>query len=398
VSGEIVMITREKIRELAQFHTNGDDGWALSFYFEPHTPQNKSHREETILAKDLVRKALREAEKNSKNGSTRADLNRILELAENLHGNQARARAVFACGGRNFWREFDLPSQLPGTQLFVNRQFHLKPLALLLGAQPRLWVVLADRQKARFFDLWLEDLKEREGMFRTPPARQGRSDGYAGYDGGHAQRRIQDEALHHFKAVAEHLSAAFEKGMFEKLIIGCHDTSWHELEAQLHPYVKQRLLGHFPVDLSRVTNEQIREQASRILRESLDQRCKELAKEAISQAKSNARGVTGLRRVLKSLELGEVQTLLIGDKFSHLAVECTNCGHLDAHMIKQCPVCGHETREIEDVTEAIIPAAIRRDIELFYVKDDPEFDRAGNIAALLRFRADQSRGGMLAAS
>lgn len=385
-------ITREDIHELAQFHTQGSEGWALSFYFEPRTPQNKSHREETILAKDLVRKALRDAEKNSKNGSTRADLNRILELAENLHGNQARARAVFACGSRNFWREFDLPPQLVGTQLFVNRQFHLKPLAVLLGAQPRLWVALVDRQKARFFDLRLDELKEREGMFRTLPARQGRGDGYAGYDGGHAQRRVNDEAMHHFKGVAEHLSAALEKGMFEKLIVGCHDTSWHELENQLHPYVKQRLLGRFSAEVSRMTNEQIREQAGRILRASLDQRCNELAREAISQAKGNARGVTGLRRVLRSLELGEVQTLLIGDKFSHLAVECTNCGHLDAHMVRQCPACGHRTRELEDVTEAIISAAIRRDIELFYVKDDPEFDRAGNIAALLRFRADQSKG------
>jgi len=389
------MISREDIRELAQFHTNVNEGSALSFYFEPRTPQNKSHREETILAKDLVRKALREADKNGKNGSTRADLNRILELAENLHGNQARARAVFACGSRNFWRQFDLPSQLTETQLFVNRQFHLKPLALLLGAQPRLWVALVDRQKARFFDLRLDELKEREGMSRTPAVRQGRS---AGYDGGHAQRRVNDEAMHHFKSVAEHLSAALEKGLYEKLIIGCHDTSWHEFESQLHPYVKQRLLGHFPADLSRITNDQIREQAGRILRESLDQRCKELAREAISQAKSNARGVTGLRRVLKSLELGEVQTLLIGDKFSHLAVECADCGHLDAHMVRQCPLCGHETRELEDITEAMIPAAILRDVELFYVEDDPEFDRAGNIAALLRFRADQSKGGMLAAS
>ena len=389
------MITREDIRELAQFHTNGDEGAALSFYFEPRTPQNRSHREETILAKDLVRKALREADKNSKNGSTRADLNRILELAENLHGNQARARAVFACGSRNFWREFDLPSQLPGTQLFVNRQFHLKPLALLLGAQPRLWVALVDRQKARFFDLRLDELKERESMSRTPAVRQGRSDAYAG---GRLERRINDEAMHHFKSVAEHLSAALEKGLYEKLIIGCHETYWHELESQLHPYVKQRLLGHFPADLSRITNEQIREQAGRILRESLDLRCKELAREAISQAKSNARGVTGLRRVLKSLELGEVQTLLIGDKFSHLAVECTNCGHLDAHTVRECPVCGHATREVEDVTDAMISAAILRDVELFYVKDDPEFDRAGNIAALLRFRADQSKGSMLAAS
>ncbi len=391
-------ITREDIRELAQFQTQGEQGWALSFYFEPSTPQNKSHREEIILAKDLVRKALREAEKNSKNGSTRADLNRILELAEDLHGNQARARAVFACGSRNFWREFDLPSQLPGTQLFVNRKFHLKPLAVLLGAQPRLWVALVDRQKARFFDLRLDELKERDGMFRTLPTRQGRGDGYAGYEGGHSQRRISDEALHHFKGVAEHLSAALEKGIFEKLIIGCHDSTWHELEAQLHPYVKKRLVGRFAADVSRMTNEQIREQASRILRESLEQRCNDLAREAISQAKSNSRGVTGLRRVLKSLELGEVQTLLMGDKFFHPAVECTGCGHLDAHMVRQCAACGLETRELEDVTDAIIHTAIQRDIELFYVKDDAEFDRAGNIAALLRFRADQSKGSSLRAA
>ena len=48
--------------------------------------------------------------------------------------------------------------------------------------------------------------------------------------------------------------------------------------------------------------------------------------------------------------------------------------------------------------DAIIPIAIRRDIELFYVKDDPEFDGAGNIAALLRFRADQGKGRSLPAA
>jgi len=393
------MITREDIRELAQFQANGDESCALSFYFEPRTPQNKSHREEAIQAKDLVRKALREAEKSGKNGCARADLNRILELAEGLHGNQARANAVFACGSRNFWREFDLPSQLPGTQLFVNRRFHLKPLAVLLGAQPRLWVALVDRQKARFFDLRLDELKESEGLFRTLPVRQGRGDGYAGYEGGHAQRRVNDEALHHFKDVAEHLSQAFEKGAFEKLIIGCQETTWRELESQLHPYVKQRLLGRFPADIAKMTTDQVREQATRVLKDSLDERRHGLAREVLNQAKSNSRGVTGLRRVLRSLELGEVQTLLIGDSFVHPAVECTSCGHLDPHMVGSCAACGRETREIEDVGDAVIPIAIRRDIELLYVKDDPEFDSAGNIAALLRFRADQSKGsGMRAAS
>jgi peptide subunit release factor 1 (eRF1) len=392
------MITREDIRELAQFKSENGQACALSFYFEPRTPQNRSHRDEAILVKDVVRNAQREAEKNGKNGCARADLDRILSLAENLHGNQARAKAVFACSQRNFWREFDLPPQLPGTQLFINRQFHLKPLAHLLGAQPRLWAAVVDRQKARFFDLRLDELKEREGLFRTPPVRQGRSDGFAGYDGGHSQRRVDDEALHHFKDVAEYLKNASEAGIFDKLIIGCHDTIWHEFEAHLHPYVKQRLLGHFSADVTKLNNEQIREQASRILRESLDHRRRELVREVLDQAKSNNRGVTGLRRVLRSLELGEVQTLMIGDNFQHAAVECPQCGHLDAHVVRNCPACGHETHELQDVSDAIIPIAIRRDLEFFYIRDDPEFDRAGNIAALLRFRTDQSKGNIVQAA
>jgi peptide subunit release factor 1 (eRF1) len=392
------MITREDIRELAQVRTQPEQGCAISFYFEPRTPQDKSHREEAILAKDLVRKAMRDAQQHGGDGCARADLDRILELAERLHGNQARAKVVFACGSRNFWREFDLPSQLPGTQLFVNRQFHLKPLAQLLGAQPRLWVALVDRQKARFFDLRLDELTEREGLFRTPAVRQGSSDGYAGYEGGHAQRRAHDEALHHFKDVAEHLREAGEQGRFEKLIVGCHDTNWRELESQLHPYLRKRLLGRFSADVTKMTSEQIREHAGRLLQKNLDERRHEMVREVLNQAKSNSRGVTGVRRVLRSIELGEVQTLLIGENFAHAAVECTGCGHLDAHIVQHCPACGRETRAFEDVCDALIPIAIRRDIELFYVKDDAEFEGAGNIAALLRFRADQSKTGTVQAA
>jgi len=142
----------------------------------------------------------------------------------------------------------------------------------------------------------------------------------------------------------------------------------------------------------------VREQATHILRQSLEQHRHDLVNEVLSQAKSNAHGVTGLRRVLRSLETGEVQTLLIAESYSARAVECGSCGHLDAHMVRYCPLCGRGTRELEDVCEAILPAAIRRGIDLFFVKDEPELDHVGNIAALLRFRADQSKGGLAAAS
>src|SRR4029077_16873569 len=124
----------------------------------------------------------------------------------------------------NFWREFDLPAQLPGTQVFVNKRFHLKPLAMLLGAQPKICVAIVDRQRARFFDLRLDELQERDELFRALPRRRG--DGYGGYDGGHAERHVANEAMHHLKTVADRLKAEAEKGAFEKLVVGCHDTNW----------------------------------------------------------------------------------------------------------------------------------------------------------------------------
>lgn len=386
------MITREDIRELAQFQPEREDVCVLSFYFQPPTPQNRSHKGEAILAKDLVKQALREAEKNGKNNCARSDLDRILEIAGRLHGNQARAKAIFACGAKNYWREFDLPPQLARTQLFVNRRFHLQPLAALLGAQPAVCVVLVDRQRGRFFELRLDELRERDGLFRALPRK--RSDGYAGYDAGHTERRVANEAMHHFKAVAQRLAEELEKGVWEKLVIGCHETNWPEFEPHLHPYVRQRLLGRFSADVAAIRDEAVREHADRILRESKEQRCKGLLQETLNHARGNGRGVTGLRRVLRSLELGEVQTLFLGENYNPHAVECSNCGHLDSHMVASCVVCGQPTRELEDVCDALIPLAIRQDVELFYV-NDPDLDRGGNIAALLRFRADQSRSGQV---
>lgn len=385
-------ITREQIRELAEFQD--DKSCAVSFYFQPSTPRNKAHKEDTILIKDLVREALRSLESKGPEGNekerkdcTRADMERILRLASELRSNGTHGKAVFACSAQNFWREYEVPASLPGTQLFVDRHFHLKPIASLLGASPLLGVVLVDRHRARIFDLRLGELTEREDLFH-PLARRGRSDGYAGYDGGHAQRRMEDETRQHFKNVAEALKDLLEKGVFEKWILACQDAHRSLLEPLLHSYVSQALIGRFHADLGRATRDKIRSHAQPIAERWQSDRRRDLVSQALSQARSNARGVTGLRRVLRSLELGEVQTLLLGENLQAHAVECSGCGHIDAHLISFCPACGRATQEIVDVGEAILPWVIRRDIETFYVKDDPEFDKVGNIAALLRYRSE----------
>src|SRR5271156_5229122 len=216
------MITREQINELAQFEDQAS--CALSFYFQPTPPRNKAHKEEAILTKDLAREAMRQLETRTNSSSAgdsnnkskdkfepaRADLDRIVRLSQDLRGARPRAKAVFACGAQGFWREYDLPAQLSGTQLVVNRHFHLKPLAQLLGAFPSLGIVLIDRHRARLFDLRLGELSERMDFFHAL-SRRGRGDGFGGYDAGHIERRVADEARQHFKFIAEFIKDALGK-------------------------------------------------------------------------------------------------------------------------------------------------------------------------------------------
>jgi peptide chain release factor subunit 1 len=270
-------------------------------------------------------------------------------------------------------------------------------LAALFGAQPTLCVAVIDRQRARFFDLRLDDLREGASMVHLL-SRSGASYGYNGYEAGHAERRVSEEALQHFKAVSERLRTDFERGAWERLIVGCQDVNWPDFESHLHPYVKQRLIGRFSADVASVSNEEIRERANSVLEKWINERAVSKASEAIDLAKANGRGVTGLRRVLLALEEGEVQSLFLSENYTAHAVECPHCGHLDAHIVPSCGACGHTTRELADVCDAIIPIAIRRDIELFYIKDVDDLDRAGNIAALLRFRSDQSMTGKMVAA
>lgn len=117
-------MTRDEIRELAAFQADESKGTcALSFYFQPDPPQDRSHRREAIVAKDVIKQALKSAAAQGKNGSLHADLDRVLDLATNLRGD-ARGRAVFACSAQNFWREYELPPQLGSTHIYSSPAFN----------------------------------------------------------------------------------------------------------------------------------------------------------------------------------------------------------------------------------------------------------------------------------
>jgi len=382
------MITRDDIRQLANFHS--PEGCAVTFYYQPTTPANRSHRDETILLKDRVNSALREAEKRGSNHKqARPDLQRILDMTDALRGDGRRGKAIFACAAGNVWREFDVPGVLPKTNLILNERFHLKPLAAIFDGMQHACVALIDRSRARVFEITGGMIVEKLD-FINEMTRRGRSDGFSGYDAGHAERRAMNEALQHFKVVSDAINSHCQGGGCEKLLIGCHDDVWSEFEPQLHSYVRQRLAGRFHLDPKTATEREVFDVAMELLQQHDSERKQGLIADVIGEAHRNGRGAIGLRRVLRSLEAGEVQTLMIAATFNAPGVKCYHCGHMDFHIAPTCVMCGKPNTELEDLGDALVGHAIRHGIELVYIGDDEQFDKIGRIAALLRFRADQS--------
>lgn len=406
------MITRDEIRQLAQVESAA--GCAVSFYFQPRTPQDKSHREEAILVKDLVRDAERRAERAGNYRLLRYDLQKILQAAERLHGNHSRGKAIFACQEQGIWRELDLPPRLGQSQIRLDSRFHLCPLVAARSTAVRACIALVNRQKARIFEMNVGemntgsmnaaetsngnggDFRQRPDLEFGPLPRNGRSDGYLGYEAGHRERHAENEIKGHFKLFIESLQSLLNRDRFEALLIGCHDEAWPELQPLLHSYLKQRLAGRFLVDPAAASAEEVRAHAARILEENRKNSLQNLLREVMGEAQRNGRGAVGLRRVIAALERQEVQTLLVGRHLQSEAVECPHCRHLDTRMVDRCAICRNETRELSDVTDALVDLALRNGAEIQFLEEDTELEKSGHVGALLRFRADQNTAGKVA--
>jgi len=78
-------MTRDEIRELAAFQADESKGaCAMTFYFQPDPPQDRSNRTQAIVAKDVVKQALKSVADKGANGWLHADLDRVLEVAAGL--------------------------------------------------------------------------------------------------------------------------------------------------------------------------------------------------------------------------------------------------------------------------------------------------------------------------
>src|SRR5262245_28887501 len=198
----MIPLWREELQQLAEVESA--DGSAVSFYFQPAPPENRAHKSDSILVKDLLREARRDLERNGNKQHARSALDRIAGFSEQLYLNGTRSKAVFACLEKGLWREVNLPGDVGRTQLLLNNRFHLQPFDAAVLNAPHCFIVVVDREQARIYDLYMDDLSRREDIVDDVPRRV-RTNGFMGYDAGHVERHVDNEVMRHYKRVADRL-------------------------------------------------------------------------------------------------------------------------------------------------------------------------------------------------
>jgi peptide subunit release factor 1 (eRF1) len=236
-------------------------------------------------------------------------------------------------------------------------------------------IVLADRQRARVFELADDHLREVEDAFDPVPPRV-ESGGWAAARG---QRHSDTVAHRHLERTADivrrRLAAAPDAG----LLVGGPERARLDLESLLGAEVRHRPNARVSV---RVTAglEEVRAAAHRAVR-GFEPHPAVLDRISRSTGRSG-RGFAGLHDALDALAERGVDVLLVARGLTAPGARCGRCGALSAQL-GACGRCGAATEPVDDVVTAAVEGALTTGARVQVVEPEEVAD-LGGIAGLAR--------------
>jgi peptide subunit release factor 1 (eRF1) len=367
-------LTDDRIRTLAGF--KGRQTPVVSLYLDV---DGRRYRRPHDYEHELDR-LLRRARSNGHGADAANDLTRVeAHVRSGVDRKHTRGLAVFASGDA-LWEVFDLPIPVRN-QLVVNATPHIRQLETVRENGRRLAVLLADRQRARLFAFELGELVDHSERFDRLPRHE---DDDGDIDRDHVHDRAANAALHHLKATAAAIFEILREDPFDHLVVGAADELAHDLERELHPYVKERLAGRINVAVTAKVDE-VRE-ASVAVEQQIEAARQAALVERLRAAvhSANGLGTVGLDAVLSALGERRVHTLIVSEGFDAEGWRCGPCGLL-APVGRTCPTCQGEMTKVDDLLEEAIEDALNQSCQVEVCAGSADLDVMGRVGALLRY-------------
>ena len=374
-------LSRGRLRRLADVHT--DRGRVLSVFMnldpsELPTPAARSSAVTSILTEAARRVEAAEELAHDERAALKADVERVREvLSGNIAGNGARGLAVFACQPADLLEVVPLREPLD-SRVVLDDSPYVEPL-VHAGAAERWCVLLANRRVARLFTGSGDELAETDRIVDDVHRRHEKG----GWSQANYQRSVEKEVDDHVAHTAEVAFALYKRRGFDRLLVGAPEELVGDVEAKLHPYLRERLAGRVSCEIENATTDQVRACAAERIEEHVRGREREALDRLAQGVGSGGRGAAGLSDVLAALNEARVEVLLVARGLEAPGVCDPDTGLLYATP-EEVPE-GATAVPVADIVEKAIEKAIEQSADVIGIRFHEDLGPLGGIGAVLRY-------------
>ena len=369
------MINEDTVRELAA--VSGGGAPVVTCYLDVDGRRYPRRQDYEAQMEHLVRRAKERADDTA---SVAGDLARVEEFVRGgFDRADTRGLALFSCQSSSFWKA--IPLAIPvRNQIVVNQSPAVGQLELLLHTYERIAVLLVDRQHARLFVFELGVLVDRSELLDELPRDY---DHRGERERGDTHHHVDDLVDQHLRRATAAAFAAFQTEEYAHLLLGAPSELATAVEANLHPYLRERLRGRLPVSVSAsesTVRAAVLEAEDRLVRDR-ETAVVDRLREALGVGR---RAVAGLDGVLKALVERRVDLLVISEGYSEAGWRCLECAYLGA-IGRTCPLCSSAMVEVPDIVEDALEEALLQSCRIEICVGNADLDVLGRVGALLRY-------------
>jgi peptide chain release factor subunit 1 len=381
-------LTPDKLRELADLRPAGARVLSLFLNLDPTeyaTPPARGSEVRSLL--DQTERLVKELKENDgishdEQKGLRDDIERARQYFNNgdFDAKGAHGLAVFLASPADVFEVVKLPRPV-ATNVVVDDSPYIEPIADL-GSRARWGVLLVSRKNGRILRGTTDSLREVDGVSSDVPGQHDQG----GWSQARYQRSVEEDKNDHVRAVCDVLFEHHRRAAFDRLLVGCTEELYPDVEGSLHAYLSERLVGRIDVDVENSTPEDVHGVAVQAMEADESRSEREALDRLVEGVRAGGRGVAGLEDTLTALNEQRVEKLVINYGFDEAGAQCPQCGSLYTAAIAKCPADETPTERRDSITESAIERALAQSADVLVVRyHGQDIEPLGNIGAVLRF-------------
>jgi peptide chain release factor subunit 1 len=377
-------LNNSKLRELAVLRPANGRVLSLFLNLDPSefaTPPARQTEIRSLI--DNADRALRETDDlpHDARVALKHDIARAEEYLLSADLSGAHGLALFCSEPAGLFEAIKLPRPIASRAVIDDSPF-VEPLAEM-GTHDSWAILLVNRQLARMFRGTKEHLEE------LPPVEDevSRRHDQGGWSQSRFQRSVDKEAQDHLKRTADRVLRRFQRVPFDRLLLGGPEEILGDMEASLHPYVRERVSGRIEIDVENSSVDEVRTAASPVMKEVDRTRERDALDRLLQGIARGGRASAGLDDTLFVLNERRVETLMFNSGFSARGRWCPECGSVYSdNGDRDCPADGTRLHDRDNIVESAVELALIQSAEVLVMRHlSDELEPHGSIGAVLRF-------------